>query len=138
MLLLLLVKLLDALRVGSSDEVCLHVVNFALRVHEVLLVLALDLDHAHDHAINHVDGLALIVAIVLIHGLLGVVAIFQLGFSSVHVNVRVVLGILPHRLLLVILVLVVLLVVLHKHLLLAVAGHGGVRNQVVLDTLQGR
>ena len=46
--------LFQPLRVGRPDEVSLHVVNAALRVHQVLILLPLDLDHAHDYAVNHV------------------------------------------------------------------------------------
>ena len=53
--------LFKALRVGSADEIGLHVVNPALWVHQILVVLALDLNHAHHHAIYHVYGLALVI-----------------------------------------------------------------------------
>ena len=51
----------EALSVGSADEVRLHVINAALRVHQVLIVLSFDLDHAHYNAVNHVHRLSLIV-----------------------------------------------------------------------------
>lgn len=51
----------EALGVGGADEVGLHVVDPALGIHEVLILLALNLDHAHDDAINHVNRLALFV-----------------------------------------------------------------------------
>ena len=53
--------LFKALRVSSADEIGLHVVNPALWVHQILVVLALDLNHAHHHAIYHVYGLALVI-----------------------------------------------------------------------------
>ena len=49
------------LRVCSADEICLHIVNSALWVHQVLVVLAFNLNHAHDHAVYHVYGLALVI-----------------------------------------------------------------------------
>ena len=50
----------ESLSVCGTDEVGLHVVNSALRVHQVLVVLSFDLNHAHDNAIDHVDGLTFI------------------------------------------------------------------------------
>ena len=49
------------LRVSSADEICLHIVNPALWVHQVLVVLALDLNHAHDYTVYHVYGLTLVI-----------------------------------------------------------------------------
>jgi hypothetical protein len=39
----------------------LHVINAALWVHQILVVLPLNLNHAHDDAIDHVNGLALVI-----------------------------------------------------------------------------
>ena len=46
---------LKALSVCSADKVCLHIVYTALRIHQVLIVLTFYLNHAHDHAVDHVD-----------------------------------------------------------------------------------
>ena len=46
---------LKALSVSSADKVRLHIIYTALRIHQVLIVLAFYLDHAHDHAVDHVD-----------------------------------------------------------------------------------
>lgn len=53
--------LFQPLCVRCADEVRLHVVDAALGVHEVLVILALDLDHAHHDAVDHVDRLAFVV-----------------------------------------------------------------------------
>lgn len=53
--LLHLFQLLQALSVRSSNKVSLHIKNTAIWVHKVLLLLALDLDHSHHHAINHIN-----------------------------------------------------------------------------------
>ena len=47
--------LFQPLRIGRANEVGLHVVDAPLRIHQVLVVLALDLDHAHHHTVDHVD-----------------------------------------------------------------------------------
>ena len=47
--------------VGRADKVGLHVVNSALGVHQILILLSFDLNHSHDYAVNHVDGLTLVV-----------------------------------------------------------------------------
>ena len=54
----MLVQIFQALCVGSADEICLHVKDAPIRVHQVLSFFALDLDHAHDDAVDHVDALA--------------------------------------------------------------------------------
>ena len=46
---------LKTLSVCSADKVRLHIVYTALRIHQVLIVLTFYLDHAHDHAVDHVD-----------------------------------------------------------------------------------
>ena len=43
-LLLGLLQLVQSLRIRCADEVCLHVKNSAIFVHQVLLVFAFDLD----------------------------------------------------------------------------------------------
>ena len=53
--LLILAHFLKALGVCSADKVRLHIIYTALRIHQVLIVLAFYLDHAHDHAVDHVD-----------------------------------------------------------------------------------
>ena len=49
----------QALSVCSADKVRLHVVNPTLRIHQVLSVFTFYLDHAHDHAVDHVDRFAI-------------------------------------------------------------------------------
>jgi len=82
------VHLIDALCVGGADEVTVHVEDFArVRLHQVLVLFAFNLDHAHDHSINHVHALALLVflsvtlslAFDCLHTLL-VVVVVLLGF----------------------------------------------------------
>ena len=51
----LFVHLVKALGVSCADEVSLHVVDAAIGVHQVLVILALDLDDFHDDSIDHVD-----------------------------------------------------------------------------------
>ena len=65
-------------RICRPDKVGLHVVDATLGVHQVLILFTLDLDHAHDHPIDHVDGLALVVFLpVLLSG--GLLLIGQLA-----------------------------------------------------------
>ena len=52
---------LKALCVCCTNEVGLHVVDSSLGVHQILVILAFNLNHAHDNAIDHVDGLAFII-----------------------------------------------------------------------------
>jgi len=56
-----LTHLFKTLRVCRPNEVRLHVINAALWVHQILVVLPLNLNHAHDDAIDHVNGLALVI-----------------------------------------------------------------------------
>ena len=62
--------LLQSLGICRPNEVSLHVVDTARWSHQVLIVLALDLDHPHHYPIDHVHGLSLfilaIVAVLLI------------------------------------------------------------------------
>ena len=64
-----LVEVFDSLSVGSTDEVCLHVIYLAFRVHQVLLLLTLNLDHSHYHAVDHVHRFSLVLCrlLVLVH-----------------------------------------------------------------------
>ena len=55
-----LFELFEALGVRCAYKVRLHVEDAALRVHQVLLLLTLNMDHAHHNAIDHVDGLPII------------------------------------------------------------------------------
>lgn len=57
------VHFLESLGIGRAYEVGLHVIDPALGVHQVLLLLSLDLDHPHDHPIDHVDGLPLLISL---------------------------------------------------------------------------
>ena len=52
--------LFQSLCVCSADEVGLHVINATLWVHQVLVVFSFDLNHAHDHTVDHVDRLTLV------------------------------------------------------------------------------
>ena len=88
---------LEALRVCGANEVCLHVIDTALWIHQVLIVLALDLDHAHDHAVDHVDRLAFVLLavaslLVILDALLVLVEVVLNALSAIVINViRVVL-----------------------------------------------
>ena len=55
---LIIIHFLETLSVGSSDEVCLHVVDPSLRIHQILLLLTFNLYHPHDNTIYHVDRLS--------------------------------------------------------------------------------
>ena len=109
---------LEALSVCSANEVCLHIVNAALWIHQVLIVLTLYLDHAHDHAVDHVDRLAFVLLavaslLVILDALLVLVEVVLNALSAIVINViRVVLqrG-LP-------LIEAIILVLLVKHILL--------------------
>ena len=54
------------LRVCSSNEVGLQVVDLPLWVHQVLLVLSLDLDHFHDHTVYHIHRLSIFFILVFV------------------------------------------------------------------------
>ena len=43
------------LGISRAYEVGLHVIDSALRVHQVLLVFPFNLDHSHNNAVNHVN-----------------------------------------------------------------------------------
>ena len=58
------------LGISRAYEVCLHVVDSALRVHQVLLVLTFNLDHSHDYSVNHVDGFTLFFFLLTVYILL--------------------------------------------------------------------
>ena len=51
--------LFEALCVCCADKVGLHVVDAPLWVHQILIVFAFNLNHAHYYTVNHVDRLAL-------------------------------------------------------------------------------
>lgn len=89
LLLLVVSEVLQALSVGRSNEVGLHIVNPALGVHQVLLVFALNLDHPHNDAINHVNGLLLLVVPqLLVNGVVGVVLVLsEVGLPPIHINI---------------------------------------------------
>jgi hypothetical protein len=74
-----LLQFFESLRVGSADEVGVHVENPPLGVHQVLLLLPLDLDQPHHNAVNHVHGLSLA---------------FRLHAAGVHLLLRVKLKVL--------------------------------------------
>ena len=52
--------LTEALSIRCPDEVSLHVVDAAVRVHEVLALFSFDLYHSHDDTVDHVDWVAII------------------------------------------------------------------------------
>ena len=54
----ILLHLFEAFSVCCTYELGLHVVDFSLRVHQVLLLFALNLDHSHDDAVYHVHRLS--------------------------------------------------------------------------------
>lgn len=68
--------------VRGADKVGLHVIDAALRIHQVLLVFAFNLNHTHNHPVYHVNGLTFL--FVSRRGLL-------LLFFVLNVNVVVVL-----------------------------------------------
>jgi hypothetical protein len=43
------------LGISRAYEVGLHVIDSALRVHQVLLIFPFNLNHSHDNAVNHVN-----------------------------------------------------------------------------------
>ena len=110
---------LEALSVCSANEVCLHIVNAALWIHQVLIVLALYLDHTHDYAVDHVDRFAFVLLtvaslLVILDALLVLVEVVLNALSAIVINViRVVLqrG-LP------LVEAIILIVLLVKHILL--------------------
>ena len=55
-----LFHLFELIGIGCADEVALHVIYVALGVHQVLLVLALDLDPAHHHVVLDIHALFLL------------------------------------------------------------------------------
>ena len=52
---ILVLHLIQSLCICGADKVGLHVVDATIGVHEVLIVLPLNLDDLHNNAINHVD-----------------------------------------------------------------------------------
>ena len=54
-ILLISAHFLKTLSICSANEVRLHIVNTALRIHQVLIVFTFYLDHTHDNAVDHVD-----------------------------------------------------------------------------------
>ena len=57
---LLVVESFKALGIRCADEVRLHIVDLASRIHEILLLLVFNLNHAANYAVNHVHGLTLL------------------------------------------------------------------------------
>ena len=79
--------LFEPLRIGGANEVGLHIVDAPLWVHQVLVVLAFDLDHSHDDTIDHVNGLAFVflslgplIVLIVLHALGKVVHIVVVSF----------------------------------------------------------
>ena len=54
-LLLIIIHFFETLSVCCPDEVCLHIINPSLRIHQVLLLLSLYLYHSHNNTIYHID-----------------------------------------------------------------------------------
>ena len=54
MLLLTVAQLLKLVCVGGADELAIHVEDLAVRVHEELAFIALDLDSPHEQVVPHV------------------------------------------------------------------------------------
>lgn len=54
-----LLHLFELIGVSCADEVALHVVDVAIRVHQILLVLSLNLNSAHHHVIFDIYALFL-------------------------------------------------------------------------------
>lgn len=54
-----LLHLFELIGVRCANEVALHVVDVAVGVHQVLLLLSLDLDPAHHHVILDINALFL-------------------------------------------------------------------------------
>ena len=55
-----LFHLFELIGIGCADKVALHVIYVALGVHQVLLVLPLDLDPAHHHVVLDIHALFLL------------------------------------------------------------------------------
>ena len=55
-----LFHLFELIGIGCANEVALHVIYVALGVHQVLLVLPLDLDPAHHHVVLDIHALFLL------------------------------------------------------------------------------
>lgn len=58
--------LFKALGISCANEVSLHVVNTTLRVHQILLIFAFDLNHTHNNTINHVNRLSFFFLVLLL------------------------------------------------------------------------
>lgn len=56
-----LFHLLELISIRCANEVALHVVDVAIRVHQVLLVLPLDLDPPHYDVVLDVDTLLFLI-----------------------------------------------------------------------------
>jgi len=58
----IVLHLLEFISIGSANKVALHVIDVSVRVHQVLLVLPLDLDASHHHIVLNVDAFFLLLA----------------------------------------------------------------------------
>ena len=90
--LLISTHFLKALSVCSADEICLHIVYTTLWIHQVLIVFSFYLDHAHDHAVDHVDRftfvfLAFAPFLVILDALLILFKVVLNTLSAIVINV---------------------------------------------------
>lgn len=103
-----LFHLFELIGIRCADEVALHVVYVAFRVHQVLLVLSLDLDSSHHHVVLDVNALFLFL---VSSALLLVVVLWKESLLQSMVLLRIGIHIIVKYLLL--LRLLVLVMLLH-------------------------
>lgn len=87
-----LLHLFEFVCIGGANEVSLHVVDVAFGVHEVLLILSLDLYPAHDHIVLDVDAFLLFVSALQVLSTPGYVAgdnLLWLLLVEVHLQLLV-------------------------------------------------
>ena len=119
---------LKALSVCSADKVRLHIVYTALRIHQILIVLTFYLDHAHDHAVDHVDRftfvfLAFTTLFVVLNAL---IVLFKVVLNALTaIVIRIISVVLKRSLPLI--KTIILYVLLVKHILLLLMAFIGAR-----------
>ena len=122
---------LKALSVCSADKVRLHIVYTALRIHQVLIVLTFYLDHAHDHAVDHVDRftfvfLAFTTLFVILNALNALIVLFKVVLNALTaIVIRIISVVLKRGLPLI--KTIILYVLLVKHILLLLMAFIGAR-----------